>query len=44
MYEQHFVNGSKIITYGDIGDKYYLLSSGKVMVKVYEPGTSPDSP
>ena len=30
--------------YGDIGDKYYILATGEVTVKVYEPGTSPSDP
>lgn len=44
MYNQHFTAGQCIIQYGEIGDQYYILSKGKVQVKVYEPGTSPTDP
>jgi cAMP-dependent protein kinase regulator len=33
--------GDKIITYGDAGRDYYILSEGKVGVKVYQPKTEP---
>lgn len=36
--------GEPVIRYGDIGDKYYILKSGIVFVKVYEPGTDPNDP
>jgi CRP-like cAMP-binding protein len=41
---QHFKKGEIITKFGDIGDKYYILASGVVKVKVYEPGTSPFDP
>lgn len=44
MYQQHFNHEQEIIKYGDIGDKYFVLSQGTVKVKVYEPGTSPFDP
>ena len=44
MYSQHFTHEQLIIKYGDIGDKYFVLSKGTVKVKVYEPGTSPFDP
>lgn len=28
MYSQHFKSGENIIKYGDIGDKYFILSVG----------------
>lgn len=44
MYNQHYTAGQSIIQYGAMGDKYYILSKGKVQVKVYEPGTSSTDP
>lgn len=33
-----------IIKYGDVGDKYFVLARGEVIVQVYEPGTAADDP
>ncbi len=44
MQLQTFTSGQNIITYGDIGDKYYILMKGDVKVKVYESGTNPLDP
>lgn len=44
MYQKSYQQGQCIIKYGDIGDKYYILSNGTVQVKVYEPGTCPNAP
>lgn len=44
MQLQHFNDGENIIRYGDIGDKYYILVTGEVKVKVYESGTSAFDP
>lgn len=44
MQKQHFSKDETILMYGDIGDKYYILATGEVTVKVYEPGTSPSDP
>ena len=41
---QHFRKGEIITKFGDIGDKYYILASGVVKVKVYEPGSNPFDP
>lgn len=38
---QHFKEGETITKFGDIGDKYYILKTGNVIVKVYEPGSDP---
>lgn len=43
MYQKSYHQDQSIIKYGDIGDKYYILSSGAVQVKVYEPGTCPNA-
>lgn len=40
MQLQSFTMDQSIIRYGDIGDKYYVLKSGTVKVKVYQPGTT----
>ena len=41
---ENFNTGDKIITYGDAGRDYYILSKGKVGVKVYQPKTDPKDP
>ena len=39
-----FTKGQSIITYGEEGKEYYILSKGKVRVIVYKPGTDTKDP
>lgn len=41
MKKEYFKKNSVIITYGDVGTHYYILSKGNVKVTVYHSGTSP---
>lgn len=41
MDRQTYKAGERIITYGEMGDQYYVMKEGKVMVIVYEQGTDP---
>jgi CRP-like cAMP-binding protein len=44
MDKKHFIQGDKIIRFGDIGSEYFILSSGRVSVTVYQPGSNPFDP
>ena len=44
MKQQTFKEGEKIITYGDEGSTYYILSKGTIKVLVYEDDTKPNDP
>lgn len=44
MSKENFKKGDMIIRYGDIGQKYYVLSKGNVKVTVYNKGTDPKDP
>ena len=44
MQKENFNKGELIIRYGDTGQKYYILSKGKVKVTVYHRGTDPQDP
>jgi CRP-like cAMP-binding protein len=44
MKTQTFNEGEKIITYGDEGSTYYILSKGTIKVFVYEDDTKPNDP
>ena len=44
MKPEKFEVGQNIITYGDEGLTYYILSKGRVQVLVYKPGTPADAP
>jgi CRP-like cAMP-binding protein len=39
MKPEYFKRGENIITYGDVGNKYYILAQGTVKVIVYQKGT-----
>lgn len=41
---EKFLKKDKIITFGDEGLTYYILSKGNVKVSVYKPGTDPKNP
>lgn len=41
---ENFEPNQKIITYGDQGRDYFILSQGKVKVIVYQPKTDPNDP
>ena len=43
MEQKEYKSGECIIRYGDLGTHYFVLSSGKVKVKVYKRGTDPKS-
>lgn len=44
MQVQTFAEGQQIITYGDAGIHYYILTKGNVKVIVYQKGASPADP
>ena len=44
MQLEKFKKGEVITRFGDIGDKYYILSKGQVKVKVFEPNANPFDP
>lgn len=41
---QTYKRKERIITYGDSGTHYFILSKGSVQVIVYKPGTNPNDP
>ena len=42
MKPTRFLKNDKIITYGDVGSIYYILSKGSVKVILYNDGTKAD--
>jgi CRP-like cAMP-binding protein len=44
MKPEYFKKGDNIISYGDVGNKYYILADGTVKVIVYQKGTAYDDP
>ncbi len=44
MFPRKFQQNQCIIRYGEMGSEYFVLSSGKVQVTVYQPGTDPNDP
>lgn len=44
MYNRKYKKGDTIIQYGDMGTDYFVLTSGKVEVTVYQPGTPASDP
>jgi signal-transduction protein with cAMP-binding, CBS, and nucleotidyltransferase domain len=44
MKPEYFKRQENIITYGEVGNKYYILADGTVKVIVYQKGTAYDHP
>ena len=44
MYPKTFEKGDNIITYGDMGQEYFILEQGEVEILVYKEGTDPKDP
>ena len=44
MFCQKYEQDQKIITFGDMGNQYFVLMEGTVKVTVYEPGTNLKDP
>ena len=42
MKEQSFLEGEKIIKYGDQGKEYFVLLKGKVKVIIFQKGSDPN--
>ena len=44
MFCRKYKKGDSIITYGDVGTDYFVLTEGSVKVTVYAPGTPAQAP
>jgi CRP-like cAMP-binding protein len=44
MYPKTFEKDENIITYGDLGQEYFILEQGEVEILVYKEGTDPKDP